>query len=67
MRRSACARSAPDWLVDDAVARFGTDEAERFLAALNAPAPLWLRANTLRATREEAMARRRRRAAATRR
>ena len=47
--------SAPDWLVDDAVARFGADEAERFLAALNAPAPLWLRANTLRATRDEAM------------
>ena len=47
--------SAPDWLVDDAVARFGADEAERFLSSLNAPAPLWLRANTLRATREEAM------------
>jgi 16S rRNA (cytosine967-C5)-methyltransferase len=47
--------SAPDWLVDDAVARFAADEAERFLAALNAPAPLWLRANTLRATRDEAM------------
>jgi len=47
--------SAPDWLVDDALARFGADEAERFLAALNAPAPLWLRANTLRATRDEAM------------
>jgi 16S rRNA (cytosine967-C5)-methyltransferase len=46
--------SAPDWLVDDAVARFGPDEAER-LASLNAPAPLWLRANTLRATRDEAM------------
>ena len=47
--------SAPDWLVEDAVARFGADEAERFLAALNTPAPLWLRANTLRATRDEAM------------
>jgi 16S rRNA (cytosine967-C5)-methyltransferase len=47
--------SAPDWLVDDAVARFGADEAERFLSSLNAPAPLWLRANTLRATRDEAM------------
>ncbi|HEX8954564.1 MAG TPA: 16S rRNA (cytosine(967)-C(5))-methyltransferase, partial [Polyangia bacterium] len=47
--------SAPDWLVDDAVARFGADEAERFLMALNAPAPLWLRANTLRAGRDEAM------------
>ncbi|HEX9105369.1 MAG TPA: 16S rRNA (cytosine(967)-C(5))-methyltransferase RsmB, partial [Polyangia bacterium] len=47
--------SAPDWLVDDAVARFGAEEAERFLSALNAPAPLWLRANTLKATRDEAM------------
>ncbi len=47
--------SAPDWLVDDAVARFGRDEAEQFLSSLNAPAPLWLRANTLRATRDEAM------------
>lgn len=47
--------SAPDWLADDAVARFGADEAARYLASLNAPAPLWLRANTLRATRDEAM------------
>ena len=47
--------SAPDWLADDAVARFGAEEAERFLQALNAPAPLWLRANTLRTTRDEAM------------
>ncbi len=47
--------SAPDWLVRDALARFDSDEAARFLAALNAPAPLWLRTNTLRATRPEAM------------
>ncbi|HXU72772.1 MAG TPA: 16S rRNA (cytosine(967)-C(5))-methyltransferase RsmB [Polyangia bacterium] len=47
--------SAPDWLVDDAVRRFGADEAEQFLQSLNAPAPLWLRANTLRATRDEAL------------
>jgi 16S rRNA (cytosine967-C5)-methyltransferase len=47
--------SAPDWLVDDAVRRFGRDEAAAFLTALNAPAPLWLRANTLRASRDEAM------------
>ncbi len=47
--------SAPDWLARDALNRFGADEAARFLAALNAPAPLWLRANTLRATRDEAM------------
>lgn len=48
--------SAPDWLVDDAVRRFGPEEAEAFLQSLNAPAPLWLRANKLRATRDEAMA-----------
>jgi 16S rRNA (cytosine967-C5)-methyltransferase len=53
--RLGVVESAPDWLVRDAVARFGTDEAARFLAALNAPAPLWLRTNTLRATRDEAM------------
>jgi 16S rRNA (cytosine967-C5)-methyltransferase len=47
--------SAPDWLVDDAVRRFGSDEAAAFLTALNVPAPLWLRANALRATRDEAM------------
>ena len=47
--------SAPDWLVRDALARFDRDEAARYLASLNAPAPLWLRANTLRATRQEAM------------
>ncbi len=45
--------SAPDWLVKDALARFGADEAAKFLASLNTPAPLWLRANTLRATRDE--------------
>jgi 16S rRNA (cytosine967-C5)-methyltransferase len=51
----AVRESAPDWLADDAVARFGADEAERYLASLNLPAPLWLRANTLRAPRDEAM------------
>jgi 16S rRNA (cytosine967-C5)-methyltransferase len=48
--------SAPDWLVRDALARFGDEEARAFLAALNAPAPLWLRVNTLRGDREAAMA-----------
>ena len=47
--------SAPSWLVRDALDRFGFDEAQRYLAALNAPAPLWLRANALRAGRDEAM------------
>ncbi|MDB4970065.1 MAG: sun protein [Myxococcales bacterium] len=51
----AIVESAPDWLVNDAMARFDADEAQRYLASLNAPAPLWLRANSLRATRDEAM------------
>ncbi|MGZ3442488.1 MAG: RsmB/NOP family class I SAM-dependent RNA methyltransferase, partial [Polyangia bacterium] len=53
--RLGVTESAPDWLARDALGRFGAEEAARFLAALNAPAPLWLRANTLRATRDEAM------------
>jgi 16S rRNA (cytosine967-C5)-methyltransferase len=53
--RLGVVESAPDWLVHDALARFDAAEAARYLASLNAPAPLWLRANTLRATREEAM------------
>ncbi len=35
--------SAPDWLVDEALARFGVDEARLFLESLNRPAPMWLR------------------------
>ena len=49
--------SAPDWLVKDALARFPVEEARAFLAALNEPAPIWLRANTLRVSRDELMAR----------
>jgi len=45
--------SAPRWLVDEALRRFAADEARAFLASLNAPAPLWLRASTLRGTRDE--------------
>jgi 16S rRNA (cytosine967-C5)-methyltransferase len=51
----AVTESAPRWLVDDALGRFSADEARRFLASLNTPAPLWLRANTLKTTREAAM------------
>ncbi len=50
--RLSVEHSAPRWLVDDAVARF-RDGAGDFLASLNAPPPVWLRANTLRATREQ--------------
>jgi 16S rRNA (cytosine967-C5)-methyltransferase len=55
LARLATLTSAPDWLARDAVARLG-DEAEAYLNALNAPAPLWLRVNTLRTTREQATA-----------
>jgi 16S rRNA (cytosine967-C5)-methyltransferase len=55
LARLGIVESAPDWLVRDALARFDVDEAQRYLASLNAPAPLWLRVNTLRATRDEAM------------
>jgi 16S rRNA (cytosine967-C5)-methyltransferase len=55
LARLAVLESAPDWLARDAVARFGSDEAQAYLAALNVPAPLWLRANSLRASRDEAM------------
>jgi 16S rRNA (cytosine967-C5)-methyltransferase len=38
--------SAPEWLVQ--LAKKSTDAPKEFLESLNAPAPLWLRANTLR-------------------
>jgi 16S rRNA (cytosine967-C5)-methyltransferase len=49
--------SAPAWLVQHAIGLLGPDEARAYLAALNTPAPVWLRANTLRATRDELAAR----------
>jgi 16S rRNA (cytosine967-C5)-methyltransferase len=55
MARLSLEHSAPAWLVNDAVARFGADEAARYLGSLNEPAPVWLRANTLRVGRDEAM------------
>jgi len=54
--RLAVEQSAPRWLADEALARFG-DGARDFLASLNVPPPVWLRANTLRATREQLIAR----------
>ncbi|HZS37882.1 MAG TPA: 16S rRNA (cytosine(967)-C(5))-methyltransferase RsmB [Polyangia bacterium] len=48
--------SAPRWLVEDALRRFPPDEARAFLASLNQPAPLWLRASSLRGTRDELQA-----------
>lgn len=49
--------SAPRWLVEDALRRFSVEEAGAYLASLNAPAPVWLRVNTLRARPEEVVAR----------
>jgi 16S rRNA (cytosine967-C5)-methyltransferase len=43
--------SAPDWLVDLAVRQ--NDAPEAFLNAFNSPAPLWLRANTLKISAAE--------------
>jgi 16S rRNA (cytosine967-C5)-methyltransferase len=55
LERLAVVESAPDWLARDALARFGDEQARAYLSSLNAPAPLWLRANTLRTTRQEAL------------
>jgi 16S rRNA (cytosine967-C5)-methyltransferase len=44
--------SFPSWLATRWVARYGADEAERLMRALNERAPLTLRANTLRVSRE---------------
>jgi 16S rRNA (cytosine967-C5)-methyltransferase len=44
--------STPRWLVRHVVSQLGADEAARALAAWNEPAPTWLRANTLRTTRD---------------
>lgn len=46
----------PSWLYDILVARYGELETLRITDALNAPAPLDLRVNPLKATREEAIA-----------
>ena len=48
--------SFPLWMVERWVARFGAEEARKLAAALNEPAPLTLRANTLKCTRDELIA-----------
>lgn len=53
----ALASSFPDWLVQSWVDTLGLPEACRLAEALNERAPLSLRANTLRATREQVIAR----------
>jgi 16S rRNA (cytosine967-C5)-methyltransferase len=46
----------PDWLLDRLLAQYGEAETRALAAALNQPATLDLRVNTLKATREEAAA-----------
>lgn len=45
--------SHPEWLVRRWVGRFGQERTEKLLAACNVPAPLIIRANALRTTRDE--------------
>ncbi len=49
--------SLPDWLAERLVAQFGAEEAEALARALNRPAPVDLRANTLKTDRETLRAR----------
>ena len=49
--------SFPTWLAARWVARYGADEAEALMRALNARPPLTVRANTLRASRDDLAAR----------
>ncbi|UVW27992.1 RsmB/NOP family class I SAM-dependent RNA methyltransferase [Massilia sp. H6] len=46
----------PTWLYDKFVAQFGEQEALELAAVLNTPAPLDLRVNSIKATRDEVMA-----------
>jgi 16S rRNA (cytosine967-C5)-methyltransferase len=52
-RRAAIELSYPDWLVARLAAELGLDEARRLCSAMNERAPLTVRANTVRASREE--------------
>ena len=45
--------SFPDWMAGRWMRRYGTEEAERLMAALNERPPLTIRANTLRISRED--------------
>lgn len=45
--------SLPDWLAERLLVRFGEQEAQALARALNEPAPLDLRVNTLKAGRDE--------------
>ena len=49
--------SFPDWIAARWIARYGMEEAERLMAALDERPPVTIRANTLRITREDLAAR----------
>jgi 16S rRNA (cytosine967-C5)-methyltransferase len=49
--------SFPDWIAARWIARYGMEEAERLMAALNERPPITIRANTLRISREDLAAR----------
>ncbi len=53
----AVAESAPRWLVEDWLQRFGPDEARALLATLNEVPPLTVRVNRLKLTRTDLAAR----------
>ncbi len=53
VRQLSVQYSHPEWLVRRWAARFGKDRTEKLLTACNRPAPLIIRANILRTTREE--------------
>jgi 16S rRNA (cytosine967-C5)-methyltransferase len=45
--------SFPDWMAARWIARYGAEDAERLMAALNERPPVTIRANTLRVSRED--------------
>jgi 16S rRNA (cytosine967-C5)-methyltransferase len=49
--------SFPDWMAARWIARYGPEEAERLMAALNERPPMTIRANTLRISRDDLAAR----------
>jgi 16S rRNA (cytosine967-C5)-methyltransferase len=53
LKRLSILYSHPEWLVNRWVARFGAEQTEMLLKRNNLPAPLFIRTNTLRTTREE--------------
>lgn len=53
VRQLSVQYSHPEWLVRRWAARFGRERTEKLLAACNRPAPLVIRTNTLRTTRDE--------------